>query len=98
MGQCTSTLVVNIGFKFVEFEENNRINIKQEFQVDKTINHEQTKYNSMYIIYSNECFKLLDNFIPLKCVNTLTDYQMCEMLYLIHINSLLIKEMEEHAN
>ena len=50
------------------------------------------------ILYSQERVKWLDDFIPLKRVNTLVDREMCEMLYSIHTDSPLIKEMEERAD
>lgn len=50
------------------------------------------------ISYSCECVKCLDDFILLKELNTLVDREMCEMLYLIHTDSPLIKEMEERVD
>lgn len=52
----------------------------------------------MDILYSLEQVKLMDNFIPLKCFNTLTDQKICKMLYLMHTDTLLIKEVEECTN
>ena len=38
-----STLVASVSFNFVEFEENNRINVEHKFQVDETTNHKDSK-------------------------------------------------------
>ena len=40
----------------------------------------------------------MDDFIPLKELNTLVDREMCDMLYSIHTDSPLIKDMEERTD
>ena len=52
----------------------------------------------MDISYSKERVEWLDDYIPLKELDTLADREMCEMLYLIHTDSPIIKEMEERSD
>ena len=98
-----------MGFRLVEFENNNEITIEHEFQVDEHHDHKKAKYDMIIgsdllwnmgvdISYSRERVEWLDDFIPLKELNTLVDWEMCEMLYSIHTDSPLIKEMEERTD
>ena len=50
------------------------------------------------ILYSDKTIPWLDNSTPLKPCNSLKDNDVCKMLYAIHTNSPLIKEMEERQN
>lgn len=108
-GQFVSKSAASVGFRLVEFENNNEITIEHEFQVDEHHDHKQTKYDMIIgsdllwnmgvdISYSRERVEWLDDFIPLKELNTLADPEMCEMLYSIHTDSPLIKKMEERTD
>ena len=73
-----------MGFRLVEFENNNDITIEHEFQVDEIHKSKRSKYDMIIgsdllwnmgvdISYSRERVEWLDDFIPLKHVNTLED-------------------------
>jgi len=50
------------------------------------------------ISYRREQVEWLDDYIPLKELDTLKDRQVCEMLYSIHTDAPILKEMEERQN
>ena len=52
----------------------------------------------MDISYSKERVEWLDDYIPLKELDTLADREICKMLYSIQTNSQIIKEIEEQSD
>ena len=98
-----------MGFRFVEFENNSDVTVEHLFQVDEIQDPKKAKYDmiigsnllwnmGMDIRFSVERVEWLDDFIPLKRVNTLVNRQMCEMLYSIHTDDPIIKEAEKRQN
>jgi len=99
----------HVAFRFIEFENNNTVRVEHEFEVDETHSPKSMKYDmiigsdlmwnmGMDILFSEERVKWLDEHIPLKKVNTLREYEVCEVLYSIHTDDPLIKEMEDRAD
>lgn len=85
------------------------VNIEHEFQVDEKNKSETSKYDMIIgsdllwqmgcdISYSRKRVEWLDDYIPLKPLNTLDDKEVCEMLYSIHADAPMLKEMEERNN
>ena len=75
-GQFVSKSAASVGFRLVEFENNNEITIEHEFQVDEHHDHETAKYDMIIgsdllwnigvdISYNKERVEWLDKFIPL---------------------------------
>ena len=52
----------------------------------------------MDIRYFVERVEWLDDYIPLKKVNTLVNREMCEILYSIHTDNPIIKEAKKRQN
>ena len=52
----------------------------------------------MDIRYSIERIEWLDDYIPLKGVNTLVSREMCKMFYSIHTDNSIIKKAEKRQN
>ena len=93
-----------MGFRLVEFAKNNDVKIEHEFQVDEQQKSRNSRYDMIIgsdlmwnmgvnILYSDETIRWLDDLIPLKPRNSLT-----QVLYAIHTDSPLIKDMEERQN
>ena len=104
-GEFVSKSTASVAFRMVEFENNNNITVKHKFQVDEVNDPKKSKYDMIIgsnllwnmgidISYSRERVEWMDDWVPLKELDTLADHETCEMLYLIHTDAPILKEME----
>ena len=108
-GKFVSNSAASVAMRMVEFEENSNITIEHKFQVDEITNPKKCQYDMIIgsdlmwnmgldISYRRERVEWLDDYIPLKELDTLKDRQVCEMLYSVHTDAPILKEMEERQN
>ena len=92
-----------------EFENNNNITVEHKFHVDEVNDRKKSKYDMIIgsdllwnmgidISYSKERVEWMDIWVPLKELDTLADCEICEILYSIHTDAPILKEMEERQN
>jgi len=108
-GEFVSKSAASVAFRMVEFENNNNITVKHKFQVDEVNDPKKSKYDMIIgsdllwnmgfnISYSRERVEWMDDWVPLKELDTLADRETCEMLYSIHTDAPILKEMEDRQN